>query len=191
MNTKVKTFWAEYKIIIKSKAPHMINYLNDGASDEQIENLLVTISNDIPSDYLDFLRIFNGNSQSTHMLLGYNILSCEEVIRDWKIWCELEEKGEFTHDDAWPDKGVQKKWYSKGWIPIADDGMGNFVCIDLNPTKDGTHGQIIFLDHELEERPILYSSFIELLESYIKMLQKNEFVFCEDYDGFIIAEDCI
>lgn len=72
------------------------------------------------------------------------------------------------------------------WIPLTYDGSGNHHCIDLSPADEGTHGQIIIMWHDMEERRILASSYKEWLESiadkietagYEEIFESGEFEF--------------
>jgi cell wall assembly regulator SMI1 len=79
------------------------------------------------------------------------------------VWSELLTAGEFRGQTARADAGVRSKWYLADWIPFASNGAGDFLCIDTNPTKKGTVGQIISLEHESPARRLIASSTSEFL----------------------------
>lgn len=47
-----------------------------------------------------------------------------------------------------PAGRVQSLAFSPAWVPIGDDGGGNYFVVDLAPGPQGTIGQILFVDHE-------------------------------------------
>ena len=71
--------------------------------------------------------------------------------------------GVYVPKSAHADAGVRSKWYLDDWIPFASSGSGDFLCIDTNPTKKGTVGQIISLDHESAARCLIAPSTSEFL----------------------------
>ncbi len=54
-------------------------------------------------------------------------------------------------------------WWNLGWLPLAANGAGDLLCIDLNPAKGGCRGQVIGVSHESAERPRLAKSLGEWL----------------------------
>jgi hypothetical protein len=64
-----------------------------------------------------------------------------------------------------PKGRVQTLGNSPAWIPIADDGGGNFYIVDLAPGPQGYMGQILFHWHEESEKMFWFAnSLTELLE---------------------------
>jgi cell wall assembly regulator SMI1 len=51
-----------------------------------------------------------------------------------------------------------------GRIPVASNGGGDSLCIDLAPVGGGTIGQVIVIRHDCPGRTRLASSFCELLD---------------------------
>jgi cell wall assembly regulator SMI1 len=47
---------------------------------------------------------------------------------------------------------VRKAWWHRGWVPFASNGGGDYWCIDLDPARGGTAGQVIAYSHESGER---------------------------------------
>lgn len=80
---------------------------------------------------------------------------------------------------ATPDAGVRADWCNPGRVPFASNG-GDSVCIDLNPAKGGTLGQVILMNHESRHRLRLAASFGELLvrlaEHYEEQAEVERFV---------------
>lgn len=62
-----------------------------------------------------------------------------------------------------PERGVRAKWFHDKWLPIADNGGGDLLCIDLDPAKGGTVGQIVEFRHEDSDRPRAANDLVEFL----------------------------
>jgi cell wall assembly regulator SMI1 len=50
-------------------------------------------------------------------------------------------------------------WWDEGWVPFADNFRGDYICLDLHPTKHGKRGQAIHFNHESGRRLLLAKSF--------------------------------
>jgi cell wall assembly regulator SMI1 len=100
---------------------------------------------------------------------AWRLLSVEEIDREWQMLAELSDGGDFKGNKASPATGVRPDWWNKGWLPIAGDGGGDSVCIDLSPATGGSIGQIIIFHHDDGDRPVLASSF----ESWLTELAGN------------------
>ena len=82
---------------------------------------------------------------------------------------------EYDPDDMQPENEKEIKpfiWNSK-WIPIADNGAGDYLCMDMDPTEAGTIGQVLYYWHDWEDRSLDANSFFEFIEICL----------LEDYDN--------
>ena len=89
------------------------------------------------------------------MLAGEEWLSVRRIIEEYRIWKQLYEEGLFAEDDGTPfgcepeDAGIKPDFcWNPKWIPLTADGGGNGKMIDLDPTGNGTVGQIIQMWHD-------------------------------------------
>ena len=97
-----------------------------------------------------------------------------EVLGEWEMWKELVEDGEFEGETAVPDEGVRADWWNVGWVPLAGNGAGDLLCIDLKPAKGGTRGQVIRMSHESGERYLLAGSLGEFLVQLCEHYEERE-----------------
>lgn len=58
---------------------------------------------------------------------------------------------------------VRAVWWSSAWVPIAEDGTGDLVCIDTDPPPGGVRNQLILYAHDYNERKVLYPSLLTWL----------------------------
>ncbi|MBD8033070.1 SMI1/KNR4 family protein [Solibacillus sp. Sa1YVA6] len=72
------------------------------------------------------------------------LLPTSEIINNW---CFLQE--EFDPEL----KPFKFLWNSK-WIPIANNGGGDYLCIDNNLYEAGAVGQVLYFWHDWEDRSI-------------------------------------
>ena len=108
-----------------------------------------------------------------------------EVVQDWKMMAELLDGGNFSDKEAKPDKGIRKAWWSKGWVPFASDGGGNYYCIDLEPAKGGVSGQVIVFKHDSGDRLLLSPSLAKWLFDFANELDSGSLSFDEEEGGLI------
>jgi cell wall assembly regulator SMI1 len=94
---------------------------------------------------------------------GYEYLSSKVLLARWRTFKEAADGGVFAGSTAAPDDGVRCEWWHPGWLPVASNGGGDYLCVDLAPAEGGVAGQVVHFSHESGERPRLASSFAELL----------------------------
>jgi cell wall assembly regulator SMI1 len=138
-----------------------------GESSASIAKLSAAIGVSLPQSFVDSLNVHNGqagedaswiSSPEDHEADVYSLLSVADIEREWKLQKELLDQGEFRRPST-PDKGIQPVWWSEKWIPIAADGGGDFVCIDLAPTDEGVTGQVISYLNDSPRRRRLSESY--------------------------------
>jgi cell wall assembly regulator SMI1 len=82
--------------------------------------------------------------------------------------------GEFEDfEDVEPVGPVKGEfWWNPLWIPIATNGGGDDICIDLDPAEGGKVGQIITFWHDWELREVILDSLEEWLINTINLTSK-------------------
>jgi cell wall assembly regulator SMI1 len=73
-------------------------------------------------------------------------------------------------------------------VPIADNGGGDYFCLDLAPARGGTAGQIIIFFHDMKGRPRIARSYEAWLEELAKGFESGRYILDED-NGIVEAED--
>jgi cell wall assembly regulator SMI1 len=182
--------WVRFEAWLAANAPQLIDELNPGATDAELRELATTIGTELPADFLTFYRIHNGQqSEASGLLNGEELLSIPSMLAEWTIWNDLLKGGDFEGATSTPAPGVRADWWNPLWLPLTYDGAGNHYCLDLAPAPGGTRGQIIRMWHDDSERTLLAVSFSEWITQYITALETGEYVFSEDYDGIVSADD--
>lgn len=143
----------------------------------------------LPSEFVSFLKIHNGqNSNSEGLLDAEQLLSTERIAQEWAVWKELLDKGTFIGIYSDPAGGVKNDWWNPKWIPITYDGSGNHYCIDLDPASTGTSGQIIRMWHDEGTRELVAPSFKVWISQYLAELKNGQYIYSEEYGGIIDKE---
>lgn len=71
---------------------------------------------------------------------------------------------------------IQDLWWHEFWIPFAEDGGGNFLCIDMAPGPNGNLGQIIQVERDDGAFETEFKSFSEWLKNYRDGLFSGKFM---------------
>ncbi|MFY0539435.1 SMI1/KNR4 family protein [Nannocystis pusilla] len=128
-----------------------------------------------------------GLGHPSRSFMEYTLLELPLAYDRWTGLNELVDEGAFKK--ARPralDKdqdSIRFVWWSRGFIPIAEDGGGNLMCADLDPGPNGTRGQII--KWEKTEGPLgpLAENIAAYLVDYRNSLQDGSLAF--DEAGFL------
>lgn len=166
----ISDLWKRLEKALKTTA--VKKSLKKGATDKKLAALESALGVELPAGVRESYLLHDGQKDGADGLLPegfadldaeYVLLSVAGILDDWKSWKKLLDSGEFDGQTATPDAGVRADWWNPGWVPIASNGGGDSVCIDLNPAKGGTLGQVILMNHESSHRLRLAASFGELL----------------------------
>lgn len=177
----MKDSWKKIEDWMTLNHPTMIETLNIPASQYELEEIESFLGQVLPKYFKEFYSIHNGQTW-THLKLfnGDRLLSLAEIVEEWKNWNYVlpiinadtqEQFGEPATSS--PELGIKNNWWNPSWIPITSNGSGDNYCIDLDPTFEGTKGQIIRMWHDDPSRELIASSFAEWISNYIKDLENG------------------
>jgi cell wall assembly regulator SMI1 len=93
---------------------------------------------------------------------------------------ELHDIGEFAGRKPKPARGTQPVWWSPGWVPVADNGGGDYFCLDLAPGKGGVVGQVILFGHEGTDQRRVAKSLAAWLDKLARGFAAGKYVLDED-----------
>ena len=114
--------------------------------------------------------------------ISFYLMSFAALVGEWKMMKELFDRGEFKGSDqrVINDKGVQKVWWNLRWIPFAGNGGGDSYCVDLDPAKGGTKGQVIHFRHDSERRTLLAPSLRAFLFALANGMEDGKYNYDEE-----------
>jgi cell wall assembly regulator SMI1 len=83
--------------------------------------------------------------------------ACEDMDGMEKVW-------EGTVES---EPGVKPVFWTRGWVPVAQDFHGNFIVLDLDPEPEGHHGQVMQWTHEEPYRGPMCKNWEEFLAQIV------------------------
>jgi cell wall assembly regulator SMI1 len=123
----------------------------------------------LPEEYKAFVGLHDGQ-QDTGTFVGHTRLLAVGELAEAKHWLvTLEsEHGTTTRDAA--DPRVAPVGFPPSWVPIASISR-TYLCLDLAPGSGGAVGQIVAYHVDDDDRPLIASSFADLLSVYFTEAQ--------------------
>ncbi|MNI81863.1 SMI1 / KNR4 family protein [compost metagenome] len=88
-----------------------------------------------------------------------------QIIENWTFLQE-----EFDPDDLESDIDPEIQsflWHAK-WIPIAENGGGDYLCLDTDPSDVGVVGQVLYFWHDWGKRSVEGRNLFEFIEICLK-----------------------
>lgn len=198
----IESAWNRIESWLKANAKPVMKSLKPAAKPDAIDKLQTALGVTLPPDFVESLGRHNGQTDGeagglfphTDEFLGqepaWRLLPVTEIQAAWKSMKELVDIGEFCNRPSTPPKGIRTEWWHVGWVPIADNGGGDFVCLDTAPAKGGRAGQVFLFSHDSAERPLFAKSFTEYLMRLADELESGQYVYDED-EGLIEAEGTV
>lgn len=169
--------------------PHLVDGFRppaDGAAIERAERALAV---KLPADYVELLRMHDGQEPGEPMVATCTLLPIEDVVEQHARLLRLFAAAEPVEASA-VDAGIKKVAFSPSWIPIGRSARGRDVlCLDLDPDRGGRSGQVILLAVDDDARNLVASSVSDLLTQYFDALQSGELDEEEEEDDFPSAFD--
>lgn len=184
--------WARIEMWLGANAHKVLVSLRPGASEDTIAETEKALGVILPEDVKASYRIHDGQaSELSIMMPKGEFLSLGRIMIDWSILKDVYDRGIFNKSRSKPAAGVKNDWWNPAWIPFTYDGSGNHNCIDLDPDKEGTIGQVIQMWHDDSERPLVASSFTAWLEQLADELEAGEYMLSDEFLGMARTEDVL
>ncbi|MDG0026541.1 SMI1/KNR4 family protein [Trinickia sp. Y13] len=160
--------WAHLEAWLQAQPRAIPGGFNAGASDDDIKILEGALGVKLPQDFVESLKRHNGQADQGGVCFeGESLLDIQGILSEWTTWRELVVEGEFDGMTSDPDAGVKDDWYNLKWIPLTRNGMGDGLCIDLDPAPGGTVGQVIRMLHDDDRRERVAASFTQWLSRHV------------------------
>jgi cell wall assembly regulator SMI1 len=188
----VRESWARIEAWLGQNAPALRKSLRPPAREGAREKLQAKLGMTLPADFAESIQVHDGQKADADGglfpladdVLGdmpsFRLLTLAEIGREWAMMKGLHDLGEFDGRKARPGRGVGGGWWNPGWVPIADNGGGDYFCLDLAPGKGGAVGQVIVFFHDMDDRPRMARSYAAWLEKLAKGFAAGKYVLDED-----------
>lgn len=119
-------------------------------------------------ELMEWFDHFDVNKRSIELFLcGMQLLDRTQMEAEWKSWREFDEDVVLNDPKCFKSNpiGAIKRLYSNPkWIPIAHDGSGNYIGVDLDADKLGKKGQVINFGRDEDSKYVFASSLNEFIE---------------------------
>lgn len=156
----MKKIWSRLEGELTLKASAILESLNPGADEVEIDALEEFIGQELPTDYRDFVVIHNGQSQESNpgFFEMFSLMPLDLVQESW-------EELEGLRDDAGEDETCPGDW-----LPFAEDGSGDMLCVEL---ESGSISKYVSNDENEE----IADSFESWLADILATIKNGEYNF--------------
>jgi cell wall assembly regulator SMI1 len=170
--------WPDVKAALADAAPKAYESLRPGATGSAVAALEKRIRQTLPADVRAFYLANDGQADGAECFIrGPADTSCHYVLlplKEARLLADsfgTDEIEQYASEEVKADRGVAKQWCAPGWLAIAENGGGDYYCVDLAPPKSGTIGQIVHFSHESGSRPRVAKSIVEFLRDQVAALK--------------------
>ena len=153
--------WNTYVEKLYEKMPSLRGNLRVGASADDIKAAETELGVQFPDELKGLYLTNDGDDAGAvcGMMLGFHVLSLESMRSEWR-----------------------RSYAGTKWIPIASDGGGNFIGVDLGPDGDGTIGHVINFGRDEEGKTVLAENLGSFFERFTRIVCSEDF-YIGEYDG--------
>lgn len=158
----MKELWTRIDGWLGRHFPEGLERLPGGAAEDAVQRLQAEMGFELPQDLYRFLLHHDGTGDLALHAEGRWFLSTEEITEAWQeltdLWVDTDQD-----DFAVPAGPLRPRWWHRLWIPLATDGMGNYLCIDMDPLEGGTPGQVFRWRRDEGPTRVLYPSLTAMM----------------------------
>ena len=169
-------YWTRIEAWLRTNAPDILQDLNPGATDADIASAEQALGLTLPEDMRTAYRLHNGSAGASAPLMGdWYFLALQHMTARWRTMKELADKGTFEGNEVLARGPMKDDWWNARWLPVADNGAGDYRCADLDPGPGGAPGQIVSFWHADDRREVIAPSFSAWLEAFANDLEQGRY----------------
>lgn len=164
---------------LKVIAPDIGEALLPPASEEQIEALQSIVDRPLPEDLVALYQESAGldPDATANFAMGFSFMGVEAVA----VHVEQSSSSGVGVASQFADKGIcPVLTLGRDRVAIGTDFSHCRLCVDLIPTADGTYGQVICIDEELEVALLLAPSVAAFLQQFEQDLAGGKYGLAQD-----------
>lgn len=190
--SQVVQAWQRIQKWLSENVPELADKLPGPAELAQVETAEQAMGMALPAELRESYLLHDGQEYGELELnifptpadayddMAFCLLPIARVADEWKVWKDLIDGGDFEGEFGEPASGIADAWWSDGWIPVAGNGGGDFLCVDMRPAAGGTVGQVICAWHDDAERHLLAPSWGSYLEQLAADLESGSLHYSQD-----------
>lgn len=159
----VQAVWTRLEHWLADHLAALANDLAPSATEADLEALADRTGLALSEDLRAVYRRHDGQqSPVPGLFFGLRFLSASEAGDEWARWAELlRDDPDLAADvtvDSVPEGAVRPVYFFESWLPVATDGAGNGLAVDLDPGPNGTPGQVITFGADEPTRRVVAAS---------------------------------
>ena len=158
---------------LKEFRSELYSELNDGLSESEIEEYEKNLNTKFPEDLKELYMWKNGQN-----------IDCYDSFVNNSVFISLERSMEIVkeHLELSKTEFETLNWWNKSWIPILDNGGGDYLCYDLEGTFTNLKGQLVEFCHEEKYRNVISPTLEQFISKLNKFYKENEEVEIDEED---------
>jgi cell wall assembly regulator SMI1 len=171
----IDEIWDELETWLAANAPRVHSQLRPGTSAERLQQLEAAVDRSCPPDLRAWFQRHDGGRE----LGAYDFLRIGGLESLWHEWNEMVGDGSVGDGRAPNDQTghvFQPVWWHKAWLPVAQDGSGNLICIDLDPGPRGIRGQVLFWERQTGPEASGLPSIAAWFDAFLDGLKRGKYV---------------
>jgi len=184
---EVRANWRRIEAWLAANERSLLTTLLPPATPQQIKDAEAAIGVSFPPELLASLAAHDGQEPHAYeMFAGWALLPLVHVVVVWKELVAMAKRLElpaFDEPDHVRTEGpVRPRAWDPLWIPVADDGQGNRLMLDMDPPRGGTLGQVIRFRREANFHSVEAADFGAWLSQVADWFERGELVPDDDDD---------
>jgi cell wall assembly regulator SMI1 len=190
--------WKRIEAWLDAHLPPYKHTLRPGLSKKDLAKFEKAVGMPLPEDVRQSLRIHDGQChlpddvfdallEEDHdtepqgligVVFGEKLLDLESALKEWRRWAKIADEN-FSDVDEWqksfPEGAVQRRYATRGWIPLGALTDSDYFGVDLNPGPNGVVGQVINFGRDEENKYVLATSWARFLSDVADELEADNF----------------
>lgn len=183
---KIEKYFESIVSFCQLNYPRIAYSLRPPASDAEIDDLELLVGTSLPEQFRQLYKLANGQVEDCALFPdGYELMPLDMIQSTWKMLKNMYDSQYQMRIEREEDGPVRNTWWHPLWIPFAFQVSGDHYCIDMNPSREGTQGQVIEFIHDDEPRPLLGASLAEFLKHFDYGIHSGKYLMHPEWGTFV------
>ncbi len=175
--SSIAKVWGVIDATLANLSPKAAAALHKPATSKALASLEKSLGAPLSAELRAYLAIHDGQDIKKKRVpflfvkTAWMLLPAASIAYAYKELCELEADGEFEGQEGSSEDGLVKPlWWSDQWIPFAVSAGGDYLCVDMGPTKKGKVGQVFWWYHDEDFRDRSCPNLTSFFQDYADAL---------------------